>query len=172
MSRFVAVTDFLQGEFLISLQDQTDDLQAVIDRLEEEILQDLLGKEMYDLFIADLDTGSFPNIPQAARFTAIFDKFFQDDPFYLRSEGMITMLQTMIWFEWIKQTGMEESPVGVVRNEFENGTNLSANAANLEMTHNRGIKTFLSILDFIILDRVTYPEYSGRSKVRQFISFL
>lgn len=172
MARFVAVEDFQQGEFLISLQDQTDDFKAVIDRLEEEILQDLLGKELYDLFIADLDTGSFPQVPQDARFTAIFDKFHQDDPFYLRSEGMIRMLQAMIWFEWMKQTGMQNTPVGAVRNEFENSTNLSANAANMEMTHNRGIRTFLSILDFIILDQTTYPEYSGRSKVRQFISFL
>lgn len=172
MSRFVAVTDFLQGEFLISLQDQTADLQAVIDRSEEEILQDLLGKEMHDLFIADLDTVPFPQVPQAPRFTAIFDKFHQDDPFYLRSEGMIRMLQAMIYFEWVKQTGMQQSPVGVIQNEFENGINLSAVAAGLEMTHNRGIRTFLSILDFIILDQTTYPEYSGRSKVRQFISFL
>lgn len=172
MGRFVAVEDFLTGEFLISQQDQTDDLQAVIDRLEEEILQDLLGKEMYDLFIADLDTAPFPQVPQAARFTAIFEKFFQDDPFYLRSEGMIKMLQAMIWFEWTKGLGMENTPVGVIRNEFENSTNLSAVAANLEMDYNRGVRTFLSILDFIILDTTTYPEYSGRSKVRQFISFL
>lgn len=172
MARFVAVEDFVKGEFLISQQDQTDDLKAVIDRLEEEILQDLLGKELYDLFIANLNTGVFPNVPVASRFLDIFEKFFQDDPFYLRSEGMIIMLQAMIYFEWIRQTGMEETPVGVVHHEFENSTNLSAVAANLEMTHNRGVKTFLSILDFIILDQTSYPEYSGRSKVRQFISFL
>ena len=37
MARLVAVEDFLEGEFLISEQDQTVNLEAVNDRLEEEV---------------------------------------------------------------------------------------------------------------------------------------
>ncbi len=173
MARFVAVTDFESGEFLISAQDQTADLEAVIDRLEEQVLQDLLGKELYDLFIADLD-GS-PTIPQApltARFLDIYNPIFETDPIYIRSEGFIKMLQMFIWFEYTKDLGKQNTPVGYVQNEFANGVNLSANKAGIEKTYNRGVKSFHAVLDYIIQDSTTYPEWDGQGKVKEFISWL
>lgn len=173
MARFVAVTDFESGEFLISLQDQNANLEAVIDRLEEEVLQDLLGKELYDLFIADLD-GS-PTIPQApltARFLDIYNPIFETDPIFIRSEGFIKMLQMFIWFEYTKGLGKQNTPVGYVQNEFENGVNLSANAASVELEYNRGVKSFRAVLDFIVQNSTTYPEYNGRGKVKNYISWL
>ena len=170
MARFVKTTDFETGEFLISQQDQTTNLEAVIDRIEEEVLQDLLGKELYDLFIADLVAGPIPQIPAAARFTDIYDKFFESDPNYFRSEGMIKMLQMFIWFEFIKDSGMQNTPVGIVTNAFENSTALSANQAGIEKTYNRGLRTYNAIAGKIVLDRTTYPEFDG--VFREAISFL
>ena len=162
----------MTGEFRISLQDQNDDLEAVIDRLEVEVLQDLLGKELYDLFIADLDGGDIPEAPQTQRFIDIYNAIYEDETIIIRSEGMLAMLRIFIWFEWTKQTGMQNTPVGMIKNEFENGTNLSNVNAGIESTYNRAIKSYRAIVDYIIINSTTYPEYGSKGIIRQYISWL
>lgn len=175
MARFIKPADFENGEFLISNQADTEDLEALIDRVEVEALQDLLGKELYDLFIADIGSPTFPttpDVPDSPRFLAIYNLFYVDETVRLRSEGFIDMLKMFIWFEWTNKTRLQNTPVGIIANEFENGTNTAPSVAQLEVTYNRGIMTFHDIVQFILIDSVTYPEYDGKGKIRQYISSL
>lgn len=172
MSRFVTTEDFESGEFLISNKSDTTHLQSIIDRVEVEALQDLLGKTLYDLFIADLNTTPSPQIPQDARFTAIYDPIYEDETIRIRSEGFIAMLKMLIWFEFVKTTWKENTPVGIVSNASENSKQLRPSQAGIEGTYNRGIKSFHAVLDYIIINSSTYPEYEGKGKARNFISWL
>ncbi len=172
MARFIQVSDFHNGEFLLSTQSDTTELQAIIDRLEVEVLQDLMGREMYDAFIADLDTNVFPQAPQEQRFIDIYNPFYLDDTCRLRSEGIIKMLQMFIWFEAIKDQGQENTPVGIVTNQFENSTNRSNSMAGIGRTYNRAVNTFNDIAHYINLESSIYPEYNCKGIIKQVISLV
>ena len=150
------------------------DLEAVIDRLEEEVLQDLLGVPLYEAFLTDLDldTGAIPKTPTEPRFLDIYDKFFETDPQYLRSEGMIKMLQMFIWFEFTKDLPVRNTPVGLVKSALENSKGVSSGAAGIEKTYNRGLRTYRSIQEKVILNQSTYSEYDNRSIYKEIISFV
>jgi hypothetical protein len=136
MARFIQVSDFHNGEFLLSTQSDTTELQAIIDRLEVEVLQDLMGREMYDAFIADLDTNVFPQAPQEQRFID------------------------------------ENTPVGIVTNQFENSTNRSNSMAGIGRTYNRAVNTFNDIAHYINLESSIYPEYNCKGIIKQVISLV
>lgn len=172
MGRFVSTGDFETGEFLISNQSDTTKLQAIIDRLEVEVLQDLLGKTLYDLFIADLDDVPFPQVPQTQRFIDIYNAFYEDEDIIIRSEGFIKMLQMFIYFEYIRQSDKQSTPVGMVINDFENGISASAVMANLERQYNRAIRSYRAVVDYMLLDTATYPEYDGKGIIRDYLSWL
>ena len=63
------IDDFI-GEYTIT-EDCFNDNLPYIEKYEEQYLVDLLGGELYGLFIADL-TPTTPQIPQTARFTNLF----------------------------------------------------------------------------------------------------
>lgn len=172
MGRFVSTGDFETGEFLISNQSDTTKLKAIIDRLEVEVLQDLLGKTLYDLFIADLDDVPFPQVPQTQRFIDIYNAFYEDEDIIIRSEGFIKMLQMFIYFEYIRQSDKQSTPVGMVINDFENGISASAVMANLERQYNRAIRSYRAVVDYMLLDTATYPEYDGKGIIRDYLSWL
>ena len=100
MARFVTSSEF-NNKFELSVGMYSDDkIQAYIDRYEESYLVQLLGVELYNLFIADLDVS---NVPQASRFVKIFNPFNEQVAFSLMmSKGIKDMLMGFIYFEYLK----------------------------------------------------------------------
>ena len=174
MGVLVKAIDFQTGEFLITesgAESEVLELEAIIDRIEVEVLQDLMGSALYTAFVADLDSED-PATPETQRFIDIFDAFFIDDVCRLRSEGMVSMLKMFIWFEYTRTLSAAVSPVGHIAPVFENTTPVSQGASGMEKTYNRGIRSYRAILDFIILDSATYPEFDGKGINKEFISFI
>ena len=87
MANILALTDFESGEYTIP-QDCYSDIQPYLDKYEKKYLIELLGCDLYALFIADLVAG----VPQTQIYIDIFNEICEDNCGTIqRSEGMKTM---------------------------------------------------------------------------------
>ncbi len=168
MSLFVQISDFGSGEILIATSSTTEvDLQTYIDTAELEILQEMFGLELYDLFIADLIAG----VPQAARFIAVFDAFYDDTDALAgwccgssRSEGIKKMLMRFIYFEFRREQPFQNTSTGTIASERDNARDAKGPEYGLTKKYNIGVNSYQAIARKMILDGTTYPEYKGISK--------
>lgn len=163
---FVVTTDFT-GFYAISngTANQDDKIDAYIDSSEPKFLRDLLGCDLYDLFITDLDVN---NIPQTQRFIDIYDAFCVDDSIgsgvQRRSKGMVEMLKGFIYFNIVRDSDYFNTISGNVKNEFSNSTSVSTVQMGLTERYNVALGTYWSIQCFICDNASTYPEYNGLNK--------
>lgn len=169
MARFISLTDFSNGGRLhISFTGYTSDtLQAIIDETEEQLLISLLGKGLYDLFIADWDsapTGSF-KIPA---YGFIYEPFYIDESccydFDLNSRGIKYMLMNMIYFEYSRQQYLSNRVTGVKKTKQENSESAMPNDFGITEIYNNAIKTYKAIQHYVKLNISDYQEYKGKCK--------
>lgn len=150
-----------------------------------QYLVELLGYDLYQLFIADLGN----DVPQADRFLVIFNalqienaeevwipygahksRCFDDNrdetvqPTF--SEGIKEMLKGFIFFEFVNEYGISVSQTGVVINNDENSTPAPGgkHVSLIESRYNRAIKSFQVIRRYILDHESDYPEYQGIEK--------
>ena len=113
----------------------TPKLQEFIDYYERRYLIDLLGKELYDLFIANLALGS--GTPTEQRFIDIWEEIYIDkanclelkcrgfsyhETHRLESEGIPEMLRNFMFYEYTRKQGFKNTIVGNLRAEGENSS--------------------------------------------------
>src|SRR3989304_1013830 len=133
-SGFKGVHHISQNQYSIT------DLDEYIDRFEKPFLENLLGCELADLLISDLNPSK---IPVTARFIDIFNKFCEDDvsllwywnsfwetyfisdPYWIssgqvQSAGIPDMLKGLIYFEFVRNQNNNNTIVGTVENAFSN----------------------------------------------------
>lgn len=165
MARFVTIDDFKTGELLLAtnyLQDP--DLQSFIDRVEPDVLQDMLGCDLYNLFIADWDavpSGSFSE----PRFQVIYDAFCEDkDCYILKSEGIKQMLMYFIYFEYIRFQTFQDRTTGMKKTISENSERALLTEFGLFEKYNKGVKNYTNIQIYICDNSGNYPEYNGQNK--------
>jgi len=172
MGKFVTTDDFIDGQVRISQTNNSKkQLNTVIDIQEVYVLEELMGSELYALFIADLD---IDNQPQTQRFIDIFDAFYDDSNvsnYYgcwcgkaYRSEGIPQMLQWFIYWEFAKDQPFQNTAVGTVRNVEENSDIVNGSKYGLPMQYNKGVKSYQAIARFMIDNSSDYPEYNGIAK--------
>jgi len=163
LSRFVQITDFEAGKLQISTTCYTDGtLQLCIDQTEEKTLQDLLGCELYALFIADWDApiaGEFSE----QRFIDIYNPFCEDGNIcnIKRSEGVKSMLMNYIFFEYMRVQAFNNRTTGMNKTKSENSERADFNEYGLDAMYNTGVLTFEAIRWYICENSSTYPEYEG-----------
>lgn len=146
----VLSSDFENGEYKITTDfKKAAEIDVFIDKYEEFYLVRLLGADLFDLFIADLN-GATPQVPQTTPFTNIFEPFHTDDNSCLRiSEGIKVMLIQFIYFHVVREGTYKKTTEGVVRSSSENSINLAYNGYNLIEAYNEGIKNYCEIQWFI-----------------------
>lgn len=169
---FLLPSDFEKGFYKIASNCHTEyDLQDYIDKYEKCYLIDLLGCDLYNLFVADLDLPTAPPtpVPLSLRFLEIYNAFCVDDPNQCdavwESEGMIDMLKGFVYFHYVRDYKFQTSQTGTIVNNNE----VSREANNLELQNgvserfNRAQGSYWSIRRYII-DKgdVIYPEFNGR----------
>lgn len=141
------------------------ELQVYIDDLEPERLRDLLGCDLYDLFIADLDGNGNP---QTQRFIDIFNPFCDDDGntegIQQRSQGIPVMLKGFVYYDYVKDSGFSNLITGNVKNDFSNSAIATSVEYGLRQRYNRAIRSYEAIQWFICDNSATYPEYNGIEK--------
>lgn len=155
----VQTSDFV-GEYKVS-QSRFTELSLYITKYEKYYLLRMMGAELYPLFIADL-TVPTPQVPQAARFLAIFNPFnsipLYPDSLYI-SEGIKQMLVQLIYFHYIRESNHFNTTAGQVSNNTENSNNTPFQG-NMINAYNEAIDNYSNIQMYIQSDPTTYPEYT------------
>ena len=150
--------DFV-GKWAIAQDDySTDRLDDYITTFEKKFLVYLLGVELFDLFQADL----VAQVPQTARFISIFNEFYIDDGgCVFHSEGMKKMLLGMVYFHYVRDNDIKQTPSGTYKNTSELATKFSS-FNGVVQRWNQSTDTFQSIQWYICDNYTTYPEYNGQ----------
>jgi hypothetical protein len=154
----VATSDFI-GKFQVTVNEFTvSKLQLYIDRYEENYLRELLGLELYDLYIAT---------PLDPLFVAIESPFvFQstcDNQIY-ESQGMKDMLTGFIFFMYTRDLYSSQSIVGTVKQSNENSTIPTNVSALLWQRYNESILSYDAIQQYIRENLTDYPTFKGVEK--------
>jgi len=164
---FLTATDFT-GFYQLSKGNSYQD--AVIDEYitenQEQFLLDLLGCDLYALFIADLDPTS--GLPQTQRFIDIFDAFCIDDTIgtgnQRRSKGMKVMLKGFTYFNIARNSDFFNTISGNVKNTFSNSLPVKEIEYGLNERYNVAMGTYNAIQWYICENDSVYPEYNGMNK--------
>jgi hypothetical protein len=136
-------------------------LQAYMDKYEALYLCELLGAELYELFIAEL---AINNPPIDPRFKVIYDAFIIDEPGCIRkSEGIKTMLTELVYFEFVRDLAYSKTTTGVQFNINEVSRGPEYNGYNDIEAYNEGVYNYHEIQWYICDNSTDYPEYNGQS---------
>lgn len=160
----ITPTNFKNALIYIATNVHTeDDLQTYIDEFEVEYLQEMLGCELYELFVADLVNG----VPQTQIYIDIYNKFCIDDDLcgtQRVSEGIVKMIEKFIFWEYIKDQKVKDTSSGNVVNVNEASRETVFSATRVFDTYNKAIKSYKAIQWFICENSSDYPKFNGSNK--------
>jgi hypothetical protein len=158
----VQVTDFTGKYELHTGMYAQGNIQAYIDKYEVRYLRQLLGVELCNDFIADLDN---QNIPRSANFLDIYNPFAYDSGynFYLfnglyegtgqlLSDGIKEMLLGFIYFEYAKDLVNQMTPFGNVKPKSENSDVANTLFSMMYARYNEAITTYRAIQHYVMMN--------------------
>lgn len=157
----INASDFQSGFYRIPTTQYTEDaLTEAIETYEKAYLLCLLGVELGDLFIADLNNG----VPQTQRFIDIFEPFVKE--IHCKkwvSQGIKKFLLGAVYWEIMNDRNWVPTEGGNVSNKKENSEliNFDNNIRIAEKRFNESKFTADAIQMFICDESETYPEYNG-----------
>jgi len=156
------------GRFAISQNKYTTPkLEGFITDYEKFYLIDLLGPELYELFIADLAAPVIGE-PTDQRFKNIYDPIYleKNNCFNYRriSRGIPEMLKQFIFFEFTRKQNPKNTITGNVTNINENSKPAKNSASYMNPNYNEGVLSYRTIQEFILANKVDYPEFDGTEK--------
>ena len=73
------------------------------------------------------------------------------------------MLVGFIYFEYMKDSITQTTPIGVVKQSTENSTPISAHTP-IYLRYNESVKNYRAIQDYIMQNLSTYPLFRGYTK--------
>jgi len=125
-----------------------------IDRYEQRYLIELFGAKMYDEFMNDY----FPPLFAfwSPNFQFMFDPFHLDSNIggnHLISIGIRDMLKGFIYWEYMKDTINQMTPIGNVIPQNQNSRVNSTIYSSMWSRYNESIKTFRAIQSYLILNK-------------------
>lgn len=152
-------SDFV-GKFELSItQFNTDLIDSYIERYEKLYLTKLLGVELYNLFISDLDVN---NVPQTAIYETIYNALSIDvDNEVLFSYGMKDLILGIVYYEYTKDNVIKQTPIGSVKTKNEN-SEVTSNNQWLTNRYNESIESFKAIQYYINDNLNDYPTFNGQ----------
>ena len=169
------------GEVKLSQNQYSEsDIKKYITEYEQEYLEDMLGCELAEELIADLDVDNNPVDP---KFTAIWDRFcinFTGVPIHLhwhytdyygcrrlvRSKGIEEMLQNFVYFHYGREQKEKNTPAGQVKNEYSASVEADYDQTNLVRMYNKGLDSYIAIQYYIVdnPDGFDYDNFEGIKK--------
>jgi len=152
----VTTTDFI-NKFELTLTDfNTAKLTAYIDRYETITLIELLGKELYDLYVTGI-AGANPIYEQLR--DAFTVQLLSGE--ILDSRGVVDMLTGMIYFYYSRDINTQVTENGNVISKGENSDRASAFKANVQSRWMESKETYNAIQDYILDNSSVYPTFLG-----------
>jgi hypothetical protein len=176
MINIVLKEDFV-GRWNVSMNKfGEEDFEDYIQSYSNEILLDLLGRELFDLFIADLTTDpSGHQVPTTQIYIDIFeaidissnDLCCKDKQ---QSWGMVDMLKCMIRFYWLRDMKYKQTISGTSVMDSENSVVIKSLHYGLTKQYNRGVESYQTIQCYIEKNSTDYPTFDGT--IREITSWL
>lgn len=161
MSNIVQISDFEDGRNAVPLNSfQEEDFTQYITDVQDDFLFRLLGYELSNLFVADLDTSG---VPQTVKYLDIYNPLVVEIGCEeIRSKGMKEMFKGIVHFSWVRDQFAKVDTTGVNRNESENSGNVTTLAYDLYTRYNKSIEMAWAIQKYICDNSSDYPEFKGQ----------
>jgi hypothetical protein len=160
----ISASSFDTGKFKLAVNRLTEaDITTFINQREREYLIKLLGAELYALFIADLDDG----VPTTAKYVTIFNAgqwdFDVNNPTI--SNGMLQMLQGIVYYHYVKDNNAYHTITGLVSNNNENSNPeiMEKGAQIITQKYADAMATYDAIQRYIKENLSVYPQFNGVS---------
>jgi hypothetical protein len=156
MPTIVTTVDFI-GKYELHISEFTMPvLNEYILRMEEYLLVELFGKELYDLW----------NGSAAPEYTVLTAPLtFQDECGKVwQSRGIKDMLTGFIYFDYSRDRYTQQTITGPVKQDGENSGNATHVMSLLTMRYEEALISYQAIQAYIIDNPVTYPEFKGVRK--------
>jgi len=169
----ILTSDFVGRWNVSSNKFEEEDFQDYINSYTDDIMNDLLGCNLYTLFNADLLTDpDGRDVPQSVEYLNIYNAICDDslslcccgNSVPLTSYGMQDMLKSMIRFYWLRDQKYKQTISGTSIMDSENSVVIKSLHYGLTRQFNRGIESYQSIQCYIENNKITYPTYSGKCK--------
>lgn len=159
MANILTIADFSSGIYEIPVSTYTEnDLQSYIDRYEKKYLAELLGIELYDLFIADLVAG----VPTSPIYEKIFNPILEVvNGCDIHSEGMKVALKGLVYFHYVRDNITRITLAGAKRTTSDNSENIQALSANMGLRWNESVESYKAIQRYIYENLTDYPTFNG-----------
>lgn len=159
----ITTNDFGKGkwELATGMYEQSK-IQQYIDLYTKQYIAEMLGVDLYNLFVADLIAG----IPQDQKYLNIYNAFIVDPSGcgVLISNGMIDMIKGFIYFEYLKDQINQVWVSGNVQPIGENSKNVSTLSQQIYTRYNESVNTYRAIQTYICDNSNDYPDYNGIHK--------
>lgn len=164
MGIIISSNDFVNGEYLINNNDNTkQNLKDYITNYERTFIYELLGIELGDLFISDLD--AITKKPQTQRFIDIYEPvYFQKYGCIYQSKGIKEMLKGLVYAQFVSSQNFKNTINGNTQGIYqigETGQTVSAVRNGVVQKYNKSVSSFKSIQFFIHTNSSVYPEFEG-----------
>ena len=133
-------------------------IQDYINDVEPKIMNELLGVELYALFVQGYED-------EEEIYTKLYNEFFENLPCGLiESKGIIDMLKGFVYWNYYAEDYASVSAVGNTVKDGENSTRASDIEANLYTRYNTSVKTYQAIQTYILANLDVYPTFKGVHK--------
>lgn len=137
-------------------------LQDYLTEKESEYLRELLGCELYDLYVAD----SVDGVPQNTPYTTIFNPLClpSGDCKQGRSRGIKDMLIGFMYFEYVRDQHQINSSIGVSKSIGVASELLNPDNTMVKRIYNKSIIDYQVIQYYICQNIGDFPTYNGVKK--------
>jgi hypothetical protein len=155
----ILYTDFI-GKFEQTVNQYTEDkLTAYIERYQTIYLIEMLGKELYDLYVQGL-------IDEDPIYQFIENDFIEQSSCgeILNSRGIKDMLLGFIYFEYQRDAKTQQTINSAVKMKGENSERAGNYNTNIFGRYNESIDTYKAIQQYCMDNYSDYPTFKGIEK--------
>jgi hypothetical protein len=162
MGLLIVKSDFVGKYALATSTKSNDNIDAYIAEYEEQILIDLLGLELFELFKADVDSGT--KKPETPIYLTLYDRLnFEYCNSLLTSFGLKNILLSIIYFYYVRDNTKKQTLNGDQKIQSE--VSDPANQSYLLLRYNEGVKSYKAIQRYLLNNEAeTYPTFKGTPK--------
>lgn len=150
----ITTSDFVGKHELTINTFTTAKLQSYIDRYENEYISKLLGVELKDLYLVDINASPYDSITNPFILQSSCGKIYD-------SKGIKSMLLGFIYFDYTRDILTSQTITGAVRAQNENSDSPSVFESLSWQRFNEAVITYEAIQWYICENLTDYPTFKG-----------
>lgn len=152
---FTITTSQFVDKFSLTVNEFTNtSLEQYIERYNEKVLVELLGKELYDLWDANQNNAPYDVLTNPFIWQSSCGKVYQ-------SKGMLELSLAMIYFYYARDIIQQQSTNGAIRSSNENGNGMTFTESLIWQKYNEAKETYDAIQEYICENSDLYPTFKG-----------